>query len=556
MLRAANTILILVVVLSAPLAAQQADPVAQALAQGDALQKRRSFDEALEAYRKADKLSHHASAPAYLSMALIERKLGSLDLALDDAKHALKAAGDNKLFAVQAYLFRATLLMQMSSKSSDKKLKEAEEDVRQALALKPDYALSRFSLGLVLLHQERDEEGVAELKSFVALPNAPAANVAEARKYIAAPVRAREPFAPDFAFTTLERENVTSAGLRGKVVLLDFWGTWCPPCRESVPMLRDLNKKYAGKAFQLVGISSDQDEDAWRSFIQKQRMDWLEYIDLSGSVQESFNVDSYPTYVVLDKDGIVRFRQSGLSNETGGDLESVINKALKRPPDPALVAAAATAPATSAAPAAAPGPSGGAPGVNAGSAPAAPPEGVDLWRVSGNVYENGELGMSFEFPKGWVTATAESIRDVNQRGQALAAQRSTSGVKVRVPKAIFYAAPRGTGDALRMALPSLRINVTEGGGGRLTLDYFDRMTQSMAQPGVKLVAAPSEFQVRNHHFMRADLEHSGSSHFYRAFILTQAVDYMVTIEVIAASQDELQRILSSLQSMSFREDQE
>jgi hypothetical protein len=181
-----------------------------------------------------------------------------------------------------------------------------------------------------------------------------------------------------------------------------------------------------------------------------------------------------------------------------------------------------------------------------------------LWSVSGNVYQNAELGMAFEFPKGWAAAAAESIRDVNQRREANLAQRSEAGVRVLVPRVIFYASARGSGDALRMALPSLRINAAAGGGGgRLTLDYFDRMAQSMAaQPGVKVVAAPSEFRVGNHRFMRVDLEHSGSSHFYRSFILTQAVDYMVTIEIIAASQDELQRIGSSLQSMSFREDQE
>lgn len=559
MLRAANLILMAGLAVS-PVAAQQPDPVAQALAQGDAFQSKRNFDKALEAYQKADKLSHHTSVPAYLNMAVIERRLGNLDSALDEAKHALKAAGDNKSFTIQAHLLRASLLMQMTAKPTDKKLKEAEDDVHQALALDPDHPLSRYNLGLVLLRQERDDEGVAELKKFVSLPGANPAALTEARKYIVAPVRAREPLAPDFSFITLEHQNVTSAGLRGKVVLLDFWGTWCPPCRESVPMLRDLNKKYTGKSFQLVGISSDQDEDAWRTFIQKQRMNWLEYIDLSGNVLEAFNVESYPTYIVLDKDGVIRFRQAGLGNFTGGELEEVINKALKRAPDPALAAAAAAAaapPAPASVPASAPGLASRAasPPANTSSGP---PEGLEVWNVAGNVYENGELGMSFEFPKGWVAATPDSIRDLNQRSQAAAAQRSGAGVTMRAPTTVFYAAPRGLGDGLRMSLPSLRISVQPAGRGAFTLESFQDLTQRMtASPGIKVVSAPSEFLINHHHFMRADFEHnSGLSRFYRGYILTQAMEYFVTIEIIAGSQDELQRIAASLQSISFREDQE
>ncbi|HUK87638.1 MAG TPA: hypothetical protein VLT85_08250, partial [Terriglobales bacterium] len=96
---------------AATLAAQQpADPVAQALAQGDLYQARKKYDLALEAYQKADKLSHHTSAASYLRMAGVESKLGNLDWALDDTKRAVKAAGEDKALAVQTHLMRAVLL--------------------------------------------------------------------------------------------------------------------------------------------------------------------------------------------------------------------------------------------------------------------------------------------------------------------------------------------------------------------------------------------------------------------------------------------------------------
>jgi len=213
--------------------AQQADPVAQSLSQGDAYSSKHDYEKALDTYRKADKLAHHGSVMAYLKIASMERKLGDVNAALDDAKHALQAAGDNKALAIESHLFRASLLAQMSGKPTDKKLKEAEEETRQALALDPDYPAARFSLGMTLLKQERDSEGVAELNKFLSLPRADAGMLADARRFIASPIRAREPFAPDFSFITLENQSVSNTTLRGKVVLLDFWGTWCPPCRES-----------------------------------------------------------------------------------------------------------------------------------------------------------------------------------------------------------------------------------------------------------------------------------------------------------------------------------
>lgn len=546
-------------VITVSVGAQQPDPVAQALAQGDAYQAKKDFEKALEAYQKADKLSHHGSAIAYLKIGSIERKAGEFLSALDDAKRAVKAAGDNKPLAIQAHLFRASLLMQMSGKPTDKKLKEAEEETRQALALDAEHPLSHYSLGVVLIRQERDAEGVAELNRFIAMPAADRVPVAEARRFIASPIRVREPFAPDFSFTTLERESISNAGLRGKVVLLDFWGTWCPPCRESVPILRDLNKKYTGKPFQLIGISSDQDEDVWRAFIEKQRMSWSEYIDLSGAVQEAFQVDSYPTYIVLDKDGVIRFRQSGLSNFTGGDLEDVINKAIKRASDPALAAAAAPEK-----PHAETAPSSPQEGNSSSSTPETPLSDVEVWSISGNVYKNDALGFSYQLPKGWTAASPESIHAVNQRMAAAAqtafAQQHPDGPVVRmlVPTTILYASLRGGGDAQRMTIPCLRISATRVVPGGLTLERFGEMAQRMAQSaGAKVLKPPSEFLVHDQQFMRVDLEHaSASSRFYRAYVQTHTDSYTVTIEFFATSPDELERETASLQSVSFRGEQE
>src|SRR5438477_144732 len=166
------TILCCVLLPKATWAQDSADPVKSAIAQGDLYESKHKFELAQDAYRKADKLSHHSSAEAYLKLSTVDRKLGDFPSALEEAKKALKAAGDNRTLASQAHLIHANLLVQMSSKSGDKKLKEAESDIRQARALDPTQAVAQFNLGYVLLKQERDAEGIAELKAYVNSPGA------------------------------------------------------------------------------------------------------------------------------------------------------------------------------------------------------------------------------------------------------------------------------------------------------------------------------------------------------------------------------------------------
>jgi thiol-disulfide isomerase/thioredoxin len=589
--RAALSILLFILA-SVPICAQTpSDPFAQALAQGDFYQSKKKFDLALDAYHKADKLCHHSSAPCYLKIASVERRLGDFPSALEDAKRAEKAAADNKAVAIQAHLFRATLLTQMSGKPSDKKLREAEDELHQALALDSSTPVTHFNLGMVLLKQERDAEGLAEMNTYVSMPDADPATVVEARRIIASPIRARAPFAPDFSFTTHENENLSNAALHGKVVLLDFWGTWCPPCRESVPVVRGLQKKYAGKMFQIVGISSDDDEEVWRTFIQAQQMSWSEYIDLSGKVQQAFKIDSFPTYIVLDKDGVIRYRQSGFGEATQADLEEAINKALKRESDPKLAAAALagqeansaslsnmkpSAPAQSAAnsrvAAASAGPAQPAAGseksaANAASkdvakpqpVPASPFAGVEGGTVSGNVYKNAALGLTFQIPAGLVPASFVSLHAINDRLEtsvksATAPQGASSdGFPNPVaPKFVFYASRKGEWDGHQINIPSMEISALPRPTNPLDLEVFKKDVANLTSAyNLKVLGNISEFTANQHHFLRADFEHGiGALRVYRSLVRTPSGGYVLDFQINAYSLEELQQVAGFLQSVS------
>lgn len=324
---------------------QMAGPVADLIQQGDTCAKSREYDKALSFYEKAEKLSHHSCPECLLREITVYKKAGDFGDALGCAKKAQNEAAGDKIEAANACLAQATLLAATASKPKDKKLTEAVADTRQALTLNPNAAIGHFNLGVLLMRQEQDAQGIEELKTYLASNNPAPKTAAEARSYIADPRRAREPYAPDFSFMTLEKTQVSLASLRGRVVLLDFWGSWCPPCRASVPTIASLHKNYAkkDKDVEFFGISSDTDETAWRQFVAAHNMDWPEYIDLDNHVQDAFNVDSYPTYIVLDRNGIIRFRQSGFDEQmTGSEISDAINKALKEKPEPGTAPSSAS----------------------------------------------------------------------------------------------------------------------------------------------------------------------------------------------------------------------
>src|SRR6185503_4387289 len=181
-----------------------------------------------------------------------------------------------------------------------KKLQGAEMVFRQALALDNERPIIHYNLGVVLMQLNRDQEGVVEMKQYLQMQ--PRGSFAEmARRLVENPRRARENFAPDFSFTSLQGEYISLDDLKGKVVLLDFWGTWCPPCVESVPELRNLWKRYSKEGtFVILGISSDNDEQEWREFTVKNKMVWPQYRDEDHRILRAYGIRAFPTYILID----------------------------------------------------------------------------------------------------------------------------------------------------------------------------------------------------------------------------------------------------------------
>jgi thiol-disulfide isomerase/thioredoxin len=129
---------------------------------------------------------------------------------------------------------------------------------------------------------------------------------------------------PPFTLTNLEGEPLHLEDFRGQVVLVDFWATWCPPCRAALPDLKELYAEYHDEGFEIIGLSLDQSQERLEKFLEREEMAWPQFFD--GKVWESPLVDEYgvlaiPTTFLLDREGKIVGR-----NLHGEELQAEVAK--------------------------------------------------------------------------------------------------------------------------------------------------------------------------------------------------------------------------------------
>ncbi|BCS53960.1 TlpA disulfide reductase family protein [Geobacter sp. SVR] len=112
--------------------------------------------------------------------------------------------------------------------------------------------------------------------------------------------------APDVQVTALDGSTLKLSDLRGKVVLLNFWATWCPPCREEIPSMMALEKSMSGKPFQMVAVSIDEGgKQAVESFFQTSGFKLPAYTDPEGKAGKIYGITGVPETFIIDKRGIL-----------------------------------------------------------------------------------------------------------------------------------------------------------------------------------------------------------------------------------------------------------
>ena len=132
--------------------------------------------------------------------------------------------------------------------------------------------------------------------------------------------------APDITLPTPDGKSLSLSSLKGKYVLVDFWASWCGPCRQENPNVVRMYNKYKDKGFEIFGVSLDESKDKWLGAIQKDQLTWQHVSDLKGwqsAAAQLYNIQAIPQTVLLDKEGKIIAR-----NLRGPALEAKVAELL------------------------------------------------------------------------------------------------------------------------------------------------------------------------------------------------------------------------------------
>ncbi len=142
----------------------------------------------------------------------------------------------------------------------------------------------------------------------ISLNNAPEKNVVLNLRRRLLVAETGKPF-PEVIFTDTALNTFSTTSLRGKIVLIDVWASWCVPCREELPGLKAVYEKFKQKNFEIIGVSFDDEKKNWLAAVKAEKIYWPQYCELrswrENSFAKKFSISSIPSDFLLDKNGII-----------------------------------------------------------------------------------------------------------------------------------------------------------------------------------------------------------------------------------------------------------
>jgi len=285
---------------------------------------------ALDEFKKADKQDGGHCFGCQKQMIYYGTKFGDWKAAELGAQEMIAEAQDPQGKAIAHYQMASVLMAEGFETHKDAVLAHAHDELVAALASFSNFPDAYYLDGRVLAHLHQDEAAKARFQEFVKRKPEHDVDSQRAMLYVGNIELARARMAPPFEVTTMDGQQLSMDELRGKVVLLDFWATWCGPCREALPHMRSIAAKFHDEPLVVLSVNLDTDENKWKSFVAENKMNWPQCFGdgFSGQMARMFGVNAIPHTFTIDADGIVQDEKIG-----DASIEGKLKKLLARARD-------------------------------------------------------------------------------------------------------------------------------------------------------------------------------------------------------------------------------
>jgi thiol-disulfide isomerase/thioredoxin len=305
-----------------------------AMAEAKQLERQRQIFFAIEAYKKANKIAQGKDAACLETIFTLQMKYSSFKDAAATAT-ALEAIAANPTDKSYAETKRGhALFYQAGDKNKSDLLNAADAALKSAIADNPKNASAHYLDGQVLARLNQIDAAREQFKTCLTCVSPSDPSYLRAQHFAEDPALSTHPMAPPFTVTALDGSKFSLDAMGGRVVLIDFWATWCGPCNEELPHMKKIAKEFAGQPLVIISVSWDSDETKWKNFIDKNEMTWIQYRDADHHLSNLFQINSIPHYFTIDSDGVLTAEMMGSGSDVEGKLKKLIARAKAAAPAP------------------------------------------------------------------------------------------------------------------------------------------------------------------------------------------------------------------------------
>ncbi len=308
----------------APLCVAQMDAkTTKLMAEGADFERRQQLTSAVDSYRAANKSAGGSCGKCLQALFALQMRMPLYKDAAATAVRMEEISPDAAAKTMAELGHARALLFDYEERPKRALLDEANRVLLRAEANSPGNADVMMMRGRVLALQGDNEGASKEFVAYAKLwaPESPLAK--RAQHFAENPQLARRRLAPEFTVTTHDGQKFSTEQAIGRVVLIDFWATWCGPCQEELSYVKEMASDFDKKDVVILSVSWDKEMDSWERYIKVKRMTWPQYRDTDGMLGQTFGVAAIPTYILIDRDGVVRRKATGGMLDIRSDLKDL-----------------------------------------------------------------------------------------------------------------------------------------------------------------------------------------------------------------------------------------